>query len=252
MWPAIVEVEDRSCAGKRHPRDVELQAEAEQPLACKQVLSKTHPGEAVFRRLGAGERDEFLQRLRRHRWMHQNDRRRRRYDADRGEALDCIVLYVLGDHRRDCQIVGDAHERIAVGRGGCRHRGAAGAARTADVLDVELLAECFAQLLCGEPGDDVGRAARRIGYDDADRTGRITARGCLGMARNGESKQQQTGAKTCEHALHFSPSFFFAFPRRHSAPSSPGRRVDDCACDHADGGRTAFSTGWRWQSRPAW
>ena len=83
------------------------------------------------------------------------------------------------------------HQRVAVARCGRRHRGAARAARAADVLDIELLAERFAQLLRGEPGDHVGRSAGRIGHDDADRAGRIAARGCLRMTDAGRCEQKR-------------------------------------------------------------
>src|SRR4029077_17379993 len=42
------------------------------------------------------------------------------------------------------------------------------AARSADVLDIELVAERFGKFLRAEARDDVGRTARRIGHDDAD------------------------------------------------------------------------------------
>ena len=59
------------------------------------------------------------------------------------------------------------------------------------IFDVELLAEVLRHFLRHYTRDQIGRAAGRIGYDDAHRAGRIVGRSRLGMACAGDKQRQQ-------------------------------------------------------------
>src|SRR6185295_10822653 len=88
----------------------------------------------------------------------------------RDEILLRVVVQLLvdvlvgGDHRTRGK-----EQRVAVGRGARRLRGADAAARAAAVLDDYLLAPDLAQLLAEEARRDVGRTARGKGNDETHR-----------------------------------------------------------------------------------
>ena len=125
------------------------------------------------------QRDQFGDRLRRHRGMHQHDIAARRDQSDRREILARVVADVGIERRIDRQRARGDQQRVAVGRGLgdlARRDGAAGAAA---VLDHDGLAEARAHPLGDDARDHVVAAAGRVGHDQRDRVGRIIRRaGC--------------------------------------------------------------------------
>ena len=89
-----------------------------------------------------GERDELVERLRRHVGMDHQDGRQRDQRGDRREILDRVVAEVGVERGIDRHRAGIAeHQHVAVGRG-LRHQvGGDDAARAGHVLDHERLAE---------------------------------------------------------------------------------------------------------------
>ncbi len=127
-------------------------------------------GVAVLARVGLQQRDEFLEILGRHLGVHGQHVRHVHQVGDRREVLDRIVRILgvgggVGRHRAHS---GDA-ERVAVRRGLGQRVGADRAAATATVLHHHGLAQLAAQRVGHGAADDVGGAARRERYDQADR-----------------------------------------------------------------------------------
>ena len=120
---------------------------------------------------GARERDVLLQRVGRHRRMHDQDHRVARQQRDRREILQRIVGHRHAHMGRDDQRgFGGHQERVAV-RLGLGHRvGADPPGRAGAVLDVERLAVQGRQVRLQHARDQVGAAARRKRHDDAHRS----------------------------------------------------------------------------------
>ena len=122
------------------------------------------------------QRDQFGDRTRRHRRMHQHDIAARCDQSDRREILARVVADIGIERRVDRERARGDQERVAVGLGLgdlARRDGAAGAAA---VLDHDGLAEARAHPLGDDARDHVVAAAGRVGHDQRDRTGRIVRR----------------------------------------------------------------------------
>ncbi len=187
--------DERGCALERHAHDVDFEAKPEQPLARQLPEADAHAGIAVLAGLGLCECDQLLHGLCRQRRIHDHHLRGRRHDADRREIPHRVVAQ-LGGGGPDGEIIGRDEERVPVGRRFGRGAGADGAACAAQVFDVELLAEMLRHVLRHQARDQIGRAARRVGHDDAHRAGWIVGRSCLGMACASDKQRQQRGDDT--------------------------------------------------------
>ena len=130
-------------------------------------------GELV--RLALGQRDEFLDRGRRHLRI---DHQRLRHDGelgDAGERLAHVPRHGLADEMHGGRRRGRQVERVAVRRlaGDVLHGGEGAAA--GPVLDHELLVELLGQVLGDQAREGVAAAARGGGDDDPDRPAGIVA-----------------------------------------------------------------------------
>ena len=140
-------------------------------LLAAEMQDRSDAGGAVaeFPRVRLDQRDQALHVLHRQRGIDREQRRRHPDLRDRREVADRIVRHLgiearidrVGRHRRD-------EERVAVRRGLRDHVGAEIAARAAPVLDHELLAEEFTELVRHDPADDVGRTASRERHHQAN------------------------------------------------------------------------------------
>ena len=113
---------------------------------------------------------------------------------DRHEILDRIERLLVEpgiDRVRD----GNDQKRVAVGRRFCGEIGADHAAGAAAVVDKDLLAEFFAELVGDDAPDHVVAAAGRERDDQADRAARIIVRG---RCRRGEQRQRKREEKRAE------------------------------------------------------
>jgi len=97
-----------------------------------------------------------------------------------GKVLQRVVRQLLVDVRVADMGRGMNHQRVAVGRRLRHDVGTDGTGRAAAVLDHELLAHGFRELLEHDAADDVVGAARRPWDHDAHRLGRVR----LGKDRN--------------------------------------------------------------------
>src|SRR5262245_37052393 len=156
----------------------------------RQRRRRAHAGgrNAVLGGIGLHQVDQLLDRLRRHVGMDDDGVRRRARLGDRDEVPVGIVGRLGEQARIDHVARGHEQDRIAVGRrpGGGTHAEVPGG--TTLVLDDELLAELFRQLVPDQERHHVGRAAGRERHDDAHGLGRV------GL-REGGARQEQRGAQ---------------------------------------------------------
>ena len=128
---------------------------------------------------------------------------RRRQPAHRDQVVG--IVGHLPHARRDRHDGGRREqERVAVGRARRDHLRADAARGAGLVLDDHLLAQRRAEPLAIEPRHLVGRAARPVGHDQADRPGgprSLRARAC----RQQGGKRRQRRSTTTDHA--FPPVF---------------------------------------------
>ena len=132
--------------------------------------------EGEFGRAGFDQRDKLGDRPCRHRWMDDDDdvvRGRKRY---RLEVLEGIVWHLAEEDGIDGETADVEQDGVAIRRRLCHLSGADAAARTSNVLDIELLSELLAQLLNDQSCENIRRAARSKRYDDAHRPCRIGLR----------------------------------------------------------------------------
>ena len=85
-------------------------------------------------------------------------------------------------------------QRVTVGRGPCRRRGADHGARSDAVLDDELLPELRRQPLGCDSTDEIEAAPGRVRGDDLDRAIGII----LGRRRRGGEAERERGKRPCE------------------------------------------------------
>ena len=155
------------------------------------------PGRRIVELAGLAlrERDQFANRLRLDRGVHQHDQRARGDQSDRCEVLARVVADIRVERRIDRERAGAAEaERVAVGRALrdlARRDRAAGAAL---VLDHDLLAERAAHLLGDDARHHVVAAAGRIGNDQRDRPRRIVLRRC-GARKNARTPSRARAAR---------------------------------------------------------
>ncbi|HUD86463.1 MAG TPA: hypothetical protein VMR17_08410 [Xanthobacteraceae bacterium] len=122
-------------------------------------------------------RHEFGERAHAERRMHHERIGRAAEERDMGEVAHRIEAGVFV-HGRAEHVGRDArhHQRVAVGRGARDVLGRNEAAGAGAVLDVKLLAECFAQRLGIKAAKRIGGAARRKRHHDAHRPPRPVCR----------------------------------------------------------------------------
>ena len=182
---------DRRCsAGERHVDQVEIEGQPEQFAAEMRRRADAGTGKAVLAGIVPNELHQFRQRLGRHRRVDHHDIRRNRDQRHGGEILDRIVRHLGVEAGIYDEAGADRHDGVAV-RGHARDLAGRGvAARAADVLDEELLAESVGELLRHDARDDVGRTAGGKADDHAHRPARIALRrGCR------DAGQQQRGCE---------------------------------------------------------
>ena len=137
------------------------------------------------------ERDELLDRARRHRRVDREnnggvDRERDRVEILVGIERDFVVQGGIDDIRR-----GDEQNGISVGRRLCGAAHADVAAATGNVLDVELLSGQLGQLERDQAGDHVCRTAGGVGNDHAHGSIGVALRPC--SRRHGEADDRGAG-----------------------------------------------------------
>jgi len=113
--------------------------------------------------------------------------------TDRLDVAEKIEIELVIQRRVDGVCRRDKQKRVAVG---CRLGGEVGAddaAGAAAVIDEDLLAEPFAELVGDDAADHVVAAAGRERDDHADRAARIIVRG----GRPGESRQREQKPNPC-------------------------------------------------------
>jgi hypothetical protein len=107
------------------------------------------------------ERNEFLDRLHRQRWMHYEQTSLRREQAHADEILERVIRQLLVDVRVADVGRGMDHEGVAVGLGLGDQFGADGARSAGPVVDDELLSSRLGDFLENDAPHDVGEAAAR-------------------------------------------------------------------------------------------
>ena len=121
----------------------------------------------------------------------------RRDHAQRGEVSGAVVLDCRIDQARDGHFVGRAQQqRVAVGLGARHALRADGAARAAEVLDDDALAQLLRQFFTEQARGQVDAAARGIAHDQRD--GMVGVIGGLGGERGergGGTSDGQHGAR---------------------------------------------------------
>src|SRR5262249_4175860 len=124
-------------------------------------------------------------------------------------------------------------ERIAIGRGARRARGADGAARAGDVFDDETLAERAFHALADDARERVGSRAGRHPADDRDRPRRIGLCICISDA-NYEQRDRDR-----EKACHASTSQRPHATAKYGVLGSLRRKKLRCSSDTAADGTIA-------------
>ena len=120
--------------------------------------------------LGLGERDEFLQRLRRHLGIDRDHLRRLADRRHRQELLERVERHLLLHERIDHELPGEHDaERVAVRRrlGDRQRRDRAGGGGA--VLDHDRLAGLAGDVVAEQPRAEIGDAAGGEADDQADR-----------------------------------------------------------------------------------
>jgi hypothetical protein len=115
------------------------------------------------------ERDQLLERARRHARVQHEDVRRDGELRDRREiALDVVARLLVERHVRGVGAAAD-EQRVAVGRRARDVFRRDVAAAAGPVLDDDGGAQELAQLQRGRPGHEIGAAARQVAGDHANR-----------------------------------------------------------------------------------
>ena len=158
-------------------------------------------------RVGLGVSDQLRDRVHRKRGMHDNRRGRVADQPDRCEILAGIETGIGIDPRRDGEGAGiTEHQRVAVRRGPGDLRGRNRAPGAAAVVDDELPAELFAELVGHDPRDDAGGAAGRERIDQRDWPGGISL--LSGCTRDQQAQRHRKDEEMAERnhfglLLHF-------------------------------------------------
>ncbi|GAC1330623.1 MAG: hypothetical protein NVSMB20_00350 [Bradyrhizobium sp.] len=173
VWPPMVDCRRRR-AGEGHVDQVELVGQTKQFAA--EVRRRTHAGAGIAVRAGMipDQLHQLRQRPGRHRRVDHHDVGRNRNQRHGREILDRIVRHLGVEAGIDQEARADRHDGVAVGSHARDLAGRGVAARAADILDVELLAEAVGKFLRHHARDHVGRAAGRKPDDHAHRAVRIS------------------------------------------------------------------------------
>ena len=235
----------------RHVNEVE--AERQFQLLAHEVRDRTGASraEGEFGGTGLDQREQLGNGFCRHRWVDHDDHVVGGRKRDRLEVAERIVGHLAEEHRIDGETADIEQDGVAVGRRLGHLRGADAAARTADVLDIELLAELLAQFLHHQPGEDIRRAAGRERHDHAHRPCRIRLR--PGDAWPGRRSRSADGEQQKSATVHGLPSQeawrdgmhqgYRRSRRRNSAvPARPGRAEDRGAIAAMQAARLAVTT----------
>ena len=139
--------------------------------------------------LGLGDLDVFLERLGLEVRIDHQDARVARGQRDMDEVGHRVEVGAAIERGRDRQARDHRHqERVAVGRRLGDERRADHRALAGLVVDDDVLAEPLAEIFGHHAGDDVGRAAGRVGHDELDGLARPGLRLCRqgGRQRGGD------------------------------------------------------------------
>jgi hypothetical protein len=148
--------------------------------------------------LGAQQREQFGNRLRRHRRMHHEHKRHFREQRYRLEAPDRIVGQVAAERRIDRMRAGNPQYGVAVRRGARCGSRAQHAAASRTVIDHHLLTQRLGKRFGEQPRGDVGAAAGGNRRNHADRPGRISLG--IGMARGPDQHRRGEQRASCRPA----------------------------------------------------
>ena len=221
--PADQVVHRRPGALVRHMHDVDARHHFQQ-LAAEMRRCAVAPRRVVeLAGLRLRERDELLQRFRRHlRVRHQNHRRGRK-QADRHEVLERVV-----GQRLEARVHGDRgvghHQRVAVGRCLRDRVHADDAAPARPVLDHQRLAERLADQRLDDAREIIGAAARAERHHQADRARRV---GLRERRRHAEDRKQCAKRKPDLSHRHSSTAPFECYhPRSAGNNSSQGAQCN--------------------------
>ena len=172
-------LDGRRRAGERHVDQVEFEGQPEQLAAQMRRRADAGTGKAVLAGVVPDELHQFRQCLGGHLRVHHHDIRRDRDQRHGREILDRIIRHLGVEAGIDDEAGADHHEGVAVRRHAGDLAGRDVAARAADVLDKELMAEIVAKFLGDDARDDIGRSASGKADHDAHRPARIALRrGC--------------------------------------------------------------------------
>src|SRR6188472_4296746 len=125
----------------------------------------------------------------------------RRGQHDELEVLEGVVSHLLEEDRIDREAVDVEQDGVAVRRRLRDLHGADAAARAADVLDIELLAELIGELLHDEPCENVGRTAGRERHHHAYRPCWIRLRPSDARSARQYRARRQKGATRKLHGI---------------------------------------------------
>ena len=157
-----------------------------------------------FTGLRFGERDEFRDRVCRHRGMHHQRLRNGAEPADRHEVLRLVGELAIKERIDSERRFRSREERVAVGRGLGYRLGADLRVGTALILDDDLLAPHLGEPLAHRTRDHVGRAASGQRHDDPHGLCRIAL--CPRLRRDRcrawqQENERERAQHACCHAL---------------------------------------------------
>ena len=176
VWPPTVAWIAGPAPCERHVHQVELEGQPEQLAAQMRRRTDAGTGKAVLAGVVPNELHQFRQCLGRHLRIDHHDIRRDRDQRHGREILDRIIRHLGVEAGVHDEAGADHHDGVAVRRHARDLAGRNVAARAADVLDEELMAEIVGKLLRHDAGDGIGRSAGGKPDHDAHRLARIALR----------------------------------------------------------------------------
>ena len=196
-----------------HVHDIDLGLGLEQFAGQMRGRAIAGRGEIELAGLRLGERDQLLQRFRRHVRIDHQDIGLRADQRDRHE----ILLRAVGELFVQALVGGEdavvAHQqRVAVGRRMGDRIGRDIAAGAGPVLDDERHAEQLLHLLADDAGEHVARAAGRERHHQRDRPARIVGRARRRGPSQGQTGRQHGEARETRHTSRVAGEDFHGEP----------------------------------------